>query len=75
LTNIGSEWLKKRKTRSEVRESESLNERIEGDISTRKMDRGKLSKWKNPPMDDLEHLAGKTERHPDEALKMQVKLT
>jgi hypothetical protein len=53
LTNIGSEWLKKRKTRSEVRESESLNERIEGDISTRKMDRGKLNKWKNPPMDAL----------------------
>jgi hypothetical protein len=32
------------------------------DRSTRKMDRGQLNKWKNPPMDALEHLAGKKER-------------
>jgi hypothetical protein len=55
-----------------VREDNLLDEE---NRYTRKMDRGKLSKWKNPPMDDLEHLAGKIERHPDEALKMQVKLT
>jgi hypothetical protein len=26
------------------------------------MDRGKISEWKNPQMDALEHLAGKKER-------------
>jgi hypothetical protein len=36
-----------------------LDEEIEDDRSTRKMDRGQLSKWKNPPIDALEHLTGK----------------
>jgi hypothetical protein len=75
LTEIGSKWLKKQKRRSEVRESESLNEKTEEDRSTRKMDHGQLSKWKNPPIDALEHLMGKKERQAGEALKMWVKLT
>jgi hypothetical protein len=75
LTEIGSKWLKKQKRRSEVRESESLNEKTEEDRSTRKMDRGQLNKWKNPPIDALEHLVGKKERQVGEALKTWVKLT
>jgi hypothetical protein len=39
-----------------------LEEEIEEDRSARKMDRGKLRKWKNPPIDALEHLVGKKER-------------
>jgi hypothetical protein len=49
LTENGSKWSKKKKRRSEVRESESLNEKIKEDRSTKKMDRGQLNKWKNPP--------------------------
>jgi hypothetical protein len=75
LTEIGSKWPKEKKRRSEVRESKSLDEEIEEDISTRKMDHGQLSKRKNPPMDSLEHLAGKKERQAGEALKMRFKLT
>jgi hypothetical protein len=47
-----------------------LNEKIEGDRSTRKMNRGQLSKQKNLPMDALEHLTGKKERQASETLKM-----
>jgi hypothetical protein len=75
LTEIGSKWSKKQKRRSEVRENESLNEKIEEDRSARKMDRGQLNKQKNPPMDALEHLVGKKERQAGEALKTWVKLT
>jgi hypothetical protein len=75
LTENGSKWSKKKKRRSEVRENESLDEKIEENRSTRKMDRGQLNKWKNPPMDALEHLMGKKERQAGEALKMWVKLT
>jgi hypothetical protein len=75
LTEIGSKWSKKQKRRSEVRENDSLDEKIEEDRSTRKRDHGKLNKRKNPPMDALEHLAGKKERQAGEALKMQVKWT
>ena len=73
LTKIGSKWSKKKKRRSEVRENESLNENIEEDRSTRKMDNGQLNKIKNTPMDALEHLAGKKERRAGEALKTWVK--
>jgi hypothetical protein len=52
-----------------------LNEKIEEDRSTRKMDHGQLNKWKNPPTDALEHFAGKKERQAGEALKIQVKWT
>jgi hypothetical protein len=51
-----------------------LNENIEEDRSTRKMDNGQLNKIKNTPMDALEHLAGKKERRAGEALKTWVKL-
>jgi hypothetical protein len=39
-----------------------LDEEIEDDISVRKKDRGKLSKWKNPPLYALEHHARRKER-------------
>jgi hypothetical protein len=51
LTENGSKWSKKRKRRSEVRESELLNEKIKEDRSARKMDRGQLSKRKKPSTD------------------------
>jgi hypothetical protein len=38
------------------------------------MDRGKLSKKKNPPTDALEHLVGMKERWVGEALKTWVKV-
>jgi hypothetical protein len=75
LTKISSKWLKKQKIWSKVQERKSLDEEIKEDKSTRKMDCGQLSKKKKPPMDSLEHLAGKKERQVDEALKTQVKLT
>jgi hypothetical protein len=52
-----------------------LNEKIKDDRSTRNMDRGQLSKRKNPPMDALEHLAGKKERQVGEAQKRWSKRT
>jgi hypothetical protein len=51
MTENGSKWPKKWKRRSEVRESESLNENINGDRSTKKMDHGQLNKRKNPLTD------------------------
>jgi hypothetical protein len=52
-----------------------LDEEIEEDKSTRKMDCGKLSKLKKPPLDALEHLMGRKERRVGKALKTRVKLT
>jgi hypothetical protein len=52
-----------------------LDEEIEDDRSTRKKDRGQLSKWKKPLLDSLEHRTRRKERQDDEALKMWVKLT
>ena len=75
LTENGSKWSKKQKRRSEVRERESLNEKIEENKSTKKMDHGQLNKWKKTPTDALEHPMGKKERQADEALKTWVKLT
>jgi hypothetical protein len=46
-----------------------LNEKIEDDRSTRKIDHGQLSKWKKTSMSALEHLMGKKERQAGEALK------
>jgi hypothetical protein len=46
LTEIRSKWLKKKKRWSEVRERKSLDEEIEEDRSTRKVDHGQLSKRK-----------------------------
>jgi len=51
LIENGSKWSKKWKKRSEVRESESLNEKIKEDRSAMKMDRGQLSKRKKPSTD------------------------
>jgi hypothetical protein len=39
-----------------------LDEEIEDDISTRKKDSGQLNKWKNPPLDALEHHVRRKER-------------
>jgi hypothetical protein len=75
LTGIRSKWLKKRKIRNEVRENEPLDERIEENISKRKMDHGKLNKKKNPLVNSLEHFTRRKERQAGEAWKMRVKLT
>ena len=75
LTDTGSKWEKEQKRWSEVRESKSLDEEIDDEISKRKKDRGQLNKRKNPPLDALEHCARRKERQTGEALKMQVKLT
>jgi hypothetical protein len=48
LTENGLNWSKKQKRRSEVGESDLLNEKIKEDRSERKMDRGQLTKRKNP---------------------------
>jgi hypothetical protein len=58
-----------------VQKSKSLDEEIEDDISTRKMDRGKLRKWKNPPLDALEHRTRSKERQAGEVRKKWIKLT
>jgi hypothetical protein len=52
-----------------------LDEEIKDDKSARKKDRGQLKKWKNPPLDALEHRVRRKERQASEALKMRVKLT
>jgi hypothetical protein len=58
-----------------VRKSKSLDEEIEDDRSTMKMDRGWLRKWKNPSLDALEHRDMDKERQAGEARKEWVKLT
>jgi hypothetical protein len=60
---------------SEVRESKPLDEEIEDDRSTRKTDRGQLSKQKKPLVDASRAPARKKERQVGEALKTRVKLT
>jgi hypothetical protein len=52
-----------------------LDEEIEDDKSTRKKDCEQLSKWKNPPLDALEHHVRRKERQVGKALKTRVKLT
>jgi hypothetical protein len=39
-----------------------LEKEIEDDRLERKMDHGKIIKWKNPPVDALENLVGRKER-------------
>jgi hypothetical protein len=58
-----------------VQKRKSLEEEIRDDRSTRKKDHGKLRKWRNPSLDDLEHCAMKKERQAGEARKKRVKLT
>jgi hypothetical protein len=53
----------------------SLDEEIEDDRSARKMDRGRLGKWKNPPLDALEHRMRRKERRVGEVHKKRIKLT
>ena len=48
---------------------------IEEDRSEMKIDRGQLSKQKNPPIDVFEHLVGKMERQVGKARKTWVKDT
>ena len=55
--------------------SKTLDEEIEDDRSTRKMDRGKLNTERKPPLDALEHHVRRKERQAGEALKRWVKLT
>jgi hypothetical protein len=52
-----------------------LDEEIEDDRSTRKMDQGKLSKKRKLPLDALEHCTRREERQASKALKRWVKLT
>jgi len=52
-----------------------LEENIEEDKASKKMDHGKLSKWKNTPRDTLEHLMEKEGGHAGEVLKTRVKWT
>jgi hypothetical protein len=75
VTDNGSKWEKEKKIWSEVRESKLLDEEIEEEKSTRKIDHGQLNKQKNPSVYSLEHLAGKKERQVAKALKTRVKLT
>jgi hypothetical protein len=52
-----------------------LNGEIEDDRSARNKDCGKLSKWKKPPFDALEHHVRRKERQAGKALKTWAKLT
>ena len=52
-----------------------MEEEIEDDRSTRKMDQGQFNKQRKPPLDALEHRARREERQAGEALKRWVKLT
>jgi hypothetical protein len=76
LTENGSKWSKKsKKRRSEVRESESLNEKIKEDRSTRKDGSWTTQKMEKSTNGYLENLTGKKERQAGEALKTRVKWT
>jgi hypothetical protein len=75
VTVTRSKLEKEHKIWNEVRKCKPLDEEIEYDISARKMDQGKISKWKNPPLDALEHHARRKERQAGEAPKTRVKLT
>jgi hypothetical protein len=52
-----------------------LDEETKDDILAMNMDREQISKWKNLPLDALEHHSRRKERQAGEALKMRVKLT
>jgi hypothetical protein len=52
-----------------------LDEEIEDDKPVRKKDRGQLNKWKNPPLDALEHRLKRKERQVGKAMKTWVQLT
>jgi hypothetical protein len=52
-----------------------LEEKIEEDKATRKMDHGQVNKRKKTSMGSLEHLAEKKEGHGGKVLKMRVMWT
>jgi hypothetical protein len=52
-----------------------LEEKIEEDKASKRMDRGQLSKRKNTPTNALGHLTEKKEGQDGEALKTRVKWT
>jgi hypothetical protein len=72
---IGSKLAKEKKIWSELHKRKPLDDEIEDDKSTRKMDRGQLSKQRKKPLGALEHRARREERQAGEALKRWVKLT
>jgi hypothetical protein len=75
LIENGSKWSKKQKRRREEGKNWPLEENTKEDKSIRKMDRGKIDKWKKLTTDALEHLAGKKEEQASEALETRVKWT
>jgi hypothetical protein len=52
-----------------------LKDKIKEDKASNNMDRGQLRKWKNTPMDTLDHLVKKKEGQAGEALKTWVMWT
>jgi hypothetical protein len=62
MTVTGSKWAKEQKIWSEVRETKAWDVEVEDDRLERKMDHGKLSKWKKLPLDALEHRPRRKER-------------
>jgi hypothetical protein len=60
-TKEGSKWLKKHKRRNEVRERNSLKEKIKEDKETKRIGRGQFNKRNKTLMGALEHLAEKEE--------------
>jgi hypothetical protein len=52
-----------------------LDEDIEDERLKRKMDRGRLRKWKNPQLDALDHCMRRKERQVGEVQKKWIKLT
>jgi hypothetical protein len=55
-------WVEVRKIAEKMEQIKPLDEEIEDDRSSRKKDRGQLSKWKNPSLDALEHCVRRKER-------------
>jgi hypothetical protein len=68
MIEIELKWPKEQKIKRKVRETKPLDGDIEEERSTRNMDHGQLNKQKNPPMNALEHPAGKKEGQVGEAL-------
>jgi predicted ATP-dependent Lon-type protease len=74
-TEEGSKWLKKHKGRNEVRERNSLKEKIKEDKTAKMIDHGQVSKQKRTLMGALENLMEKKKEQVDEVLKMRVMWT
>jgi hypothetical protein len=74
-TKVGLKWLKKHKKRNELKERNSLKQKIKEDKAARKIDRGQTSKRKKTLIGSLEHLTEKKEEQVGEVLKMWVMRT